>query len=158
MCYTCSHGSGSKSHLAISLGGKTLSFRHTHTHMQRICELPPVIMVPLHNKVYSLDVWTLWSTVLRACSIAPSKPCIMQGRVQYLLPTQTERRFKRTLWAPLVDVLRPNTIAWWWSHTGYCKSPLRSLKSEAAREKEREHRERKRKGKKRERVPALMNH
>lgn len=26
--------------------------------MQKICELPPVIMVQLHNKVYSLDVWT----------------------------------------------------------------------------------------------------
>lgn len=24
MCYTCSHGSGSRSHLTITLGGKTL--------------------------------------------------------------------------------------------------------------------------------------
>lgn len=37
--------------------------------MQRICELPPVIMAPLHNQVYSLDVWTLWSTVLQAPSL-----------------------------------------------------------------------------------------
>lgn len=46
--------------------------------MPRICELPPVIMVQLHNEVYSLDVWTLWSTVLQACSAPPLKTDIMQ--------------------------------------------------------------------------------
>lgn len=78
---------------------------HLDTDMQRICELPPVIMVQLHNKVYSLNVWTLWSTVPKACSTTAYKPYIMQKLVRYLLPTQTERRFKGTLCAPLVDVL-----------------------------------------------------
>ncbi|KAG8009088.1 LYR motif containing protein 1 [Nibea albiflora] len=32
-----------------------------------------------------------------ACGAMSSKPYIMQGPVQYLLPTQTERHFKRTL-------------------------------------------------------------
>lgn len=40
---------------------------HLDRDMQRICEQPPVIMVRLHNEVYSLDVWTVWSTVLEAC-------------------------------------------------------------------------------------------
>lgn len=74
MCYTCSHGSSCRSHLTISLGGKPLSFRRIH--MQRICELPPVIMAQLHNQ-------TLQSTVQ-----PPSSGCCYHtGAGQYLLLT-----------------------------------------------------------------------
>lgn len=121
--------------------------------MQRVCELPPVIMVQLHNEVYSLDVWTLWSAVPRACSITPSKRYIMQGRVQYLLPTQRERRFQKDalsciIWRPrgkhnsLVMITR--AIA---NHRQ--KSEIRGCQGErkgAQRER------------KRERVPALMSY
>lgn len=124
---------------------------HLDTDMQRICALPPVIMVQLHNRVYSLNVWTLWSTVPKACGATAQKPDIMLNRVRYLLPTQTERRFKGTLCAPLDDVLCRTQ----WPGDDHTRAIANHSQKSEIRGCERERIEAPRE---KERVPALMNH
>lgn len=101
MCYSSSHGSSGGFHFTISQEAKPSNLE---TNMQRIRALPPVITARLHNKLYCLDVWTLWSTVLQDCSSATSRTSIRQALVPNLLLTLDGKHVKEMLGAPLAAV------------------------------------------------------
>lgn len=79
----------------------------SHVHMQWICELPPVIMVQLHNEV-SVSMLEPCDLLVSGLAAPPCR-CLTLRWIRYLLQpcTTSVKDRKRKIWAPLVDALGP---------------------------------------------------